>query len=97
MGDKYNINDLKLADDKWIHARVIDENEKIILKKLPLFNIIAKLDDRAIQKVLQEVDKTVLAQAIVNVDSEIQEKIFRNMSQRAVKMLKENMELLKKK
>lgn len=52
------------------------------------------LDDRAIQKVLREVDQQELAKALANCDEEIRNKIFRNMSLRAADMLKEDIEYM---
>jgi flagellar motor switch protein FliG len=52
------------------------------------------LDDRAIQKVLRDVDQQDLAKALKSVDTEVQDKIFRNMSKRAASMLKEDMEFM---
>ena len=50
------------------------------------------LDDRAIQKVLQDTDIQELAKALKGASTEVQDKIFRNMSKRAATMLKEDME-----
>ena len=50
------------------------------------------LDDRAIQKVLRDTDMQELAKALKGASTEVQAKIFRNMSQRAATMLKEDME-----
>ena len=50
------------------------------------------LDDRAIQKVLRDIDMQELAKALKGASTEVQDKIFRNMSQRAATMLKEDME-----
>ena len=50
------------------------------------------LDDRAIQKVLRDTDMQELAKALKGASTEVQTKIFRNMSQRAATMLKEDME-----
>lgn len=50
------------------------------------------LDDRAIQKVLRDTDIQELAKALKGASTEVQDKIFRNMSQRAATMLKEDME-----
>ena len=59
-----------------------------------VFEDIVMLDDRAIQKVLREVDTQELAKALKSVDTEVQDKIFRNMSKRAASMLKEDMEFM---
>lgn len=50
------------------------------------------LDDRAIQKVLRDTDQQVLAKALRGASTEVQDKIFRNMSKREATMLKEDME-----
>ena len=50
------------------------------------------LDDRAIQKVLEETDMQELAKALKGASTEVQAKIFRNMPQRSANMLKEDME-----
>jgi flagellar motor switch protein FliG len=59
-----------------------------------VFEDIVQLDDRAIQQVLKEVDMKELATALKGVSAEVQQKIFRNMSERAVNMLKEDMEFM---
>jgi len=59
-----------------------------------VFEDIVMLDDRSIQKVMREVDSTELAKALKSVDTEVQDKIFRNMSKRAASMLKEDMEFM---
>lgn len=58
------------------------------------FNELGRLDDRAIQKVLREVDMDVLALALKKSDEKVKQKIYRNMSARAAALLKENMEFM---
>ncbi len=65
-----------------------------IKKRMFVFEDIVMLDDRAIQKVLREIDTQELAKALKSVDTEVQDKIFRNMSKRAATMLKEDMEVM---
>ncbi|MCW5939129.1 MAG: flagellar motor switch protein FliG [Fimbriimonadaceae bacterium] len=59
-----------------------------------VFEDIVQLDDRAVQSVLKEVDARELAVALKGVPAEVQEKVFKNMSERAVNMLKEDMEFM---
>lgn len=59
-----------------------------------VFEDIITLDDRAIQQVLKESDSRELATALKSVKPEVRDKIFSNMSERAVKMLKEDMEFM---
>ena len=65
-----------------------------IKKRMFVFEDIVMLDDRAIQKVMREVDMQELAKALKSVDAEVQDKIFRNMSKRAASMLREDMEFM---
>ena len=58
------------------------------------FDDITKLDDRAIQKVLRDLDQQTLAKALKGTNPEVQDKIFHNMSLRASSMLKEDMEFM---
>ena len=57
-------------------------------------NVLLELDDRSIQKLLREVEQEELAKALKGTDTEVQNKIFRNMSQRAAAMLREDMEFM---
>lgn len=65
-----------------------------IKKRMFVFEDIVMLDDRAIQRVLREVDTNELAKALKAVDTEVQDKIFRNMSKRAAALLKEDMDFM---
>jgi hypothetical protein len=90
------INGLKLEGESWVFAKIVSENTQYTLDAfLPLkFDIMAKLDDRAIQKILREVDEQELAKALKEKNGMIQEKIFNNMSKRAAQMLKEDMSFM---
>jgi flagellar motor switch protein FliG len=59
-----------------------------------VFEDIVQLDDRAVQQVLKEVDVKDLATALKGVPPEVQDKVYRNMSERAMNMLKEDMEFM---
>ena len=87
------INSLRLEGESWIVARVISLGSHYTLESLcPVkFDILLKLDDQAIQKIMREVDSQELAKALKGVDTEVQDKIFRNMSKRGAGMLKEDM------
>ena len=65
-----------------------------IKKRMFVFEDIVLLDDRAIQRVLREVDSQELSKALKSVDVEVQDKVFKNMSKRAASMLKEDMEFM---
>jgi len=65
-----------------------------IKKRMFIFEDIVMLDDRAIQRVVREVDAHELAKALKAVDSEVQDKIFHNVSKRAAALLKEDMDYM---
>jgi len=58
------------------------------------FDDIFKLDDRSVRMLLEEVDREILACALKIIDSEMREKIFKNMSKRAGDMLREDIEVM---
>jgi len=91
------INNLQLKDDNWIYAKLISQNTPYFLYGfIPLqFNdIIEKLDDRALEKVIREIDVKLLAEALKGANANIQTRIFSRMTKRASLMLKEDMENL---
>ena len=59
-----------------------------------VFEDIVLLDDRSIQRVLREIDSRELALALKGANDDVKEKIFRNMSERAGDMLKDDMEYM---
>ncbi len=63
-----------------------------ILRNRIVFDDLAGCGDRDIQKILREVDTQDLAKALKGTGPELREKIFRNMSSRAVSLLREDME-----
>lgn len=65
-----------------------------IRKKMFVFEDILLLDDRAIQRVLRDVDNGDLAIALKGSNEEVQTAIFNNMSKRLSAMIKEDMEFM---
>lgn len=59
-----------------------------------VFDDILLLDDSSIAEILKRVDKKVLALALKGTSEQLQQQFFRNMSQRAVEMLQEEMEYM---
>jgi flagellar motor switch protein FliG len=91
------LNLVDRASEKQIIESLEDEDPELaeeIKKRMFVFEDIVMLDDKAIQKVMREVDGQELAKALKSVDQEVQDKIFRNMSKRASGMLKEDMEFM---
>ena len=65
-----------------------------IRKKMFVFEDIMLLDDRAIQRVLRDVDNNDLAVALKGANEDVQNTIFKNLSKRLAAMIKEDMEFM---
>ena len=65
-----------------------------IRKKMFVFEDILLLDDRAIQRVLRDVDNNDLGVALKAANEDVQNVIFKNMSKRLATMIKEDMEYM---
>lgn len=74
----------RLSAEHW------DELENVLRAQFFIFSDIVMLDDRAVQKVIRELDKRTLAMSLKDADGEVLDKVLRNMSERAAKMLKDD-------
>ena len=63
-----------------------------ILDEMFVFENLLEVDDRGIQLLLREIQSDSLILALKGSSPELREKIFKNMSQRAAEMLKEDLE-----
>ena len=63
-----------------------------IQDKMFVFENILEIDDRSIQTILREVQSDSLVIALKGTSAELKDKIFRNMSQRAAEMLRDDLE-----
>lgn len=91
------LNRVDRSTEKTIIESLEEEDPELaeeIKKRMFVFEDIVLLDDRAIQKVLREVDQQELGKALKAVDNEVQDKIFKNMSKRAATTLKEDMDFM---
>ena len=91
------LNTVDRSTEKHIMETLeIDEPELAdeIRKKMFVFEDILLLDDRAIQRVLRDVDNSDLAIALKGANEEVQNAIFNNLSKRLALMIKEDMEFM---
>jgi len=65
-----------------------------IKRMMFLFEDLLMIDDRGIQRILREVDRRDLVLALRGADERLRAKIFKNMSERAAKVVKEELELM---
>jgi flagellar motor switch protein FliG len=59
-----------------------------------VFEDVMLVDDKGIQSVLKEIDNDELALALKTASDELKDKIFKNMSERASELIKEDMEYM---
>lgn len=65
-----------------------------IKQKMFVFEDLVLVDDRGFQKLLRRVETKELAVALKAASDEVKQKVFKNMSERAAEMLREEMETL---
>jgi flagellar motor switch protein FliG len=75
------------------HLREADpELAQQIQDKMFVFENLVDLDDRAIQLLLREVQSETLVVALKGTSEELRQKVFKNMSQRAAEMLRDDLD-----
>ena len=91
---------LNLADratEKGVMESLEEEDPELVeqIRRLMfVFEDIMLVNDKGIQAMLKEVDQQELALALKGASDELKEKIFRNMSERAGMLIKEEMEYM---
>lgn len=91
------LNTVDRATEKHIMESLEIEEPELadeIRKKMFVFEDIMLLDDRAIQRVLRDVDNNDLAIALKGANEEVQNTIFKNLSKRLSAMIREDMEFM---
>lgn len=91
------LNRVDRATERLIMDSLGESNPELaeqVKNMMFVFEDIVQLDDRAVQAILKEVDMKELATALKGVNAEVGQKVFKNMSERAVNMLKEDMEFM---
>ncbi|MCL2003393.1 MAG: flagellar motor switch protein FliG [Oscillospiraceae bacterium] len=101
VGGIQSIVDILNAADRGTERRVLEELEvensdlvDEIRRKMFVFEDIIRLDKRAIQRVLKEVENSDLTVALKNSTEELKNLIFENMSKRLSDMIREDMEYM---
>lgn len=80
---------------KWIIDGIDDLAPEIgakVRQQMFMFENVAELDDRSIQRVLREIDQKDLALAMRSATPEVNERIYQNMSTRGAAMLRDDIE-----
>ena len=91
------LNSVDRGTEKDIMETLESEEPELadeIRKKMFVFEDILLLDDRAIQRVLRDVENNDLALALKSANEQVQNTIFNNLSKRLAAMIKEDMEYM---
>ena len=91
------LNQVDRGTERTILETLEEQNPELadeVRRMMFLFEDITVLDDRSIQQVLREVDAKDLSVALKGTSSEVQDAIFRNMSERAAQNIKEDLEFM---
>ena len=95
VAEMLNLSDR--ATEKGILETLEAEDPELVeqIRRLMfVFEDILLLDDRGIQSVLKEIENNELSLALKTASDEMKDKVFRNMSERAASMIKEEMEYM---
>jgi flagellar motor switch protein FliG len=91
-----NILNLMAPTEEMKIIERIGEIDKDLSQKIQdlmfVFDDLGELDDRSMQALMREIQQPTLGLALKGADPAVKDKIFKNMSQRAAEMLREDME-----
>jgi flagellar motor switch protein FliG len=100
-GGIQSLVDILLAVDRSTEKHIMETLElkdseltEEIRKRMFVFEDIITLDNRSIQRVLRDVDNSVLVLAIKGVSEDVSRALFANMSKRLQEMIREDMEFM---
>jgi flagellar motor switch protein FliG len=91
------LNHVDRSTERTIFESLDEQNPELadeVRKLMFVFEDVMLLDDRSVQQVLREVDNKELALALKGTSGEVQDKIFKNMSERAAANIKEELEYM---
>jgi flagellar motor switch protein FliG len=90
------LNRADRTTEQMILEKIEEEDSTLaesIRQLMFVFDDIVHIDDKGVQLILREVSTDELSVALKTASDELKEKIFKNMSQRAAQILKEEMEV----
>jgi flagellar motor switch protein FliG len=91
------LNQMKSTTENEILQAIDEQKEGLsdeIRQWMFVFEDLVNVDDRSIMAILREVDGDTLKLALRTVSEELKEKIFKNMSERAATMMREDLEVM---
>jgi flagellar motor switch protein FliG len=91
------LNRIERSTEKTIMAELEERDPELadeIARLMFTFEDITYVDDSGIQKTLREIESKDLALALKSANDDVRDKIFRNMSERAREMIKEEIDFM---
>jgi flagellar motor switch protein FliG len=88
-----NSTDVGLEQEMLVALSDVDESlSDEVKEKMFIFDNLMSLDDRGLQRLIRDVPQENLLTALKGVDAQVAERFFRNMSERAAAILREDLE-----
>jgi len=95
LANMLNVVDNKTEESILSHVEQQDSDlADKIRQKMFVFEDLLEIEDKNFREILQNVDNQLLSRALKTASDEMKEKVFRNLSERASEMLKEDMEVM---
>lgn len=91
------LNAIDRATEEEIMADIEEESAQLaeeIKQLMFVFEDIVKIDDRGMREILKEISNEDLTMALKAAPEELQEKFFKNLSERAGNMIREDLEIM---
>jgi flagellar motor switch protein FliG len=91
------LNSVDRATEEEVLSEIEEESAQMaedIRNLMFVFEDIKALDDRSIRELLKEVSNEELTQALKGASDDLKEKFFKNLSERAATMIKEDLEIM---
>jgi len=91
------LNQVDRGTEKSILSSLEKKNKELaeeVRNLLFVFEDILRIDDRAVQRILKEIDTALLSKALKGSSKEVKDKIFKNMSERASLIIQEDIEAM---
>ena len=95
LANMLNVVDNKTEESILSHVEQQDSDlADKIRQKMFVFEDLLEIEDKNFRQILQNVDNQLLSKALKTASEEMKEKVFRNLSERASEMLKEDIEVM---
>lgn len=91
------LNAIDMGSEEQILSSIEEQDEQMaeeVRRLMFVFEDLLKVDDRGFREILKHVDRQELTVALRTASEELKQKIFNNLSERAVTMLREDMEIM---